>query len=272
MAAGVASQYFRGDEDFMAETTTAIKLYLLGGLELAGAVDPTLANRLLAQPKLTALLAFLALSPEQRPQRRDRIVALLWPELDQGHARTALRKGVHAIRSALGAEALRNRGDEEIGLASPPVWCDAVESCAAADAGRMLRVHELYKGELLEGFHLPGCGEFQHWLDIERSEAKERAAAAAWGLACIFERDQRFTDAGMMAKRAVRYASDDERVLRRTMTMLQRIGDHAGALKLFDEFAARMRNELNADPSPETMKLVSSLRSSTGSETLQTGD
>lgn len=256
----------------MAESQNAIRLYLLGGLELAGAVDPALAHRLLAQPKLTALLAFLALSSEQRPQRRDRIVALLWPELDQAHARTALRKGAHAIRAALGSDALWNRGDEEIGLAMPPLWCDAVEVRAAADAGRMLRVHELYKGELLEGFHLPGCADFQHWLDVERAEARERAAAAAWGLACIFERDQRFTDAGMMAKRAVRYSSDDERVLRRTMTMLQRIGDHAGALKLFDEFASRMRDELNAAPSPETMRLVSSLRSSQGTATLPTGD
>lgn len=255
--------------DLMADATNAIKLYLLGGLELAGAVDRAVAHRLLAQPKLTALLAFLALSPDARPQRRDRIVALLWPELDQSHARTALRKAVHAVRSALGAEALWNRGDEEIGLAMPPVWCDAVESRAAADAGRMLRVHELYKGELLEGFHLPGCAEFQHWLDVERSESRERAAAAAWGLACIFERDQRFTDAGMMAKRAVRYSTDDERVLRRTMTMLQRIGDHAGALKLFEEFATRMRQELDADPSPETLKLVSSLRSAAS---LESGD
>lgn len=246
----------------MADGKDAIRLYLLGGLELGGEVDRALAHRLLAQPKLAALLAFLALSPDGRPQRRDRIVALLWPELDQTHARTALRKAVHSVRSAVGGEALWNRGDEEIGLAMPPVWCDAVESRAAADAGRMLRVHELYKGELLQGFHLPGCGEFQHWLDAERSEARERAAAAAWGLACIFERDRQFTDAGMMAKRAVRYSSDDERVLRRTMTMLQRIGDHAGALKLFDEFATRMREELEANPSPETMQLVSSLRSS----------
>jgi DNA-binding SARP family transcriptional activator len=244
----------------MAEHDGSMRLFLLGGLELKGAPDPERSERLLAQPKLTALLAFLALSPEQRPQRRDRIVALLWPELDQGHARAALRKAIHAIRSALGQDALRSRGDEEVGLAMPPLWCDAVESRTAADAGRMLRVHELYKGELLDGFHLPDCAEFQHWLDLERTEARERAAAAAWGLACIFEREQRNTDAGMMAKRAVRYSPDDERVLRRTLTMLLRIGDHAGALKLYDDFASRMRAELNADPAPETRKLVSSLR------------
>lgn len=237
----------------------SIRLLLLGGVELKG-IDAKLADRLLAQPKLTALLAFLALSPEQRPQRRDRIVGLLWPELDQAHARTALRKAVHALRSAMGAETLRSRGDEEIGLAMPPVTCDVEDLRVAADAGRMLRVDELYQGELMEGFHLAGCGEFQRWLDQERVEAKERAAAAAWGMACTLEHDKRYTDAGRAARKAVRYSWDDERVLRRTLTMLARIGDHAGALRLYDEFAARMRSELDADPSPETVALARSLR------------
>src|SRR5436190_10207124 len=114
----------------MAETSAGqrtgarIELYLLGGVELRG-VEREVADRVLAQAKLTALLALLALAPERRPQRRDRLVGLLWPELDQAHARTALRKAVHALRNALGADIVRSRGDEEIGLAVPPMWCDA---------------------------------------------------------------------------------------------------------------------------------------------------
>jgi DNA-binding SARP family transcriptional activator len=236
-----------------------IKLFLLGGAELRG-VDAKRADKLLGQPKLTALLSFLALSPEQRPQRRDRIVGLLWPELDQAHARTALRKAIHALRAALGPDAFRSRGDEEIGLASPPVWCDAIELTRAADDGRMLRAVELYRGELLPGFHLSDCADFERWLDDERTAARERAAAAAWGLASLHERDSRLTDAGLWARRAVRYSWDDERVLRRTITMLARIGDHAGALWLYEEFAKRMKKELDADPSPETVALMRSLR------------
>jgi DNA-binding SARP family transcriptional activator len=242
-------------------STETIQLFLLGGVELRG-VDPNRADKLLAQPKLTALLAFLALAPEQRPQRRDRIVGLLWPELDQAHARTALRKGLHAIRNALGAEALRSRGDEEIGLAIPPLWCDVLELNAAAEGGRMLRAVELHRGELMAGFHLTGCAEFERWLDDERMAARERAAAAAWALASTLERDSRLTDAGLWARRAVRYSWDDERVLRRTLTMLTRIGDHAGALRLYDEFVARMKKELDADPAPETVALVRSIRPS----------
>ena len=126
------------------------------------------------------------------------------------------------------------------------------------DSGKMLRAVELYRGELMPGFHLPDCAEFERWLDEERALARERAAASAWGLARSLESDSRLTDAGRMARRAVRYSWDDERVLRRTITMLARIGDHAGALRLYEEFAARMKQELDADPSPETVALVDS--------------
>ena len=241
--------------------TGRIDLCLLGGVEVRG-IPLEAADRLLAQPKLTALLAVLALSPDQRPVRRDRIVGLLWPELDQARARAALRKGLHAVRAALGADALRTRGDEEVGLAMPPVECDAVELALAADSGLMLRAVELYRGELLSGFHLTGCVEFERWLDEERTVARERAAAAAWGLARTLEAENQFTDAGLMARRAVRYSWDDERVLRRTLTMLARIGDHASALRLYDEFVHRMRTDLDAEPSPETAKLAQTLRTS----------
>jgi DNA-binding SARP family transcriptional activator len=244
-------------------TPHTIELSLLGGVELLG-IEQTAADRLLAQPKITALLAFLALSPERRPQRRDRIVGMLWPELDQAHARTALRKAVHAIRSSLGAAAVRSRGDEEIGLAVPPVWCDAVELAAAAENGRMLQAVKLYRGELLPGFHLSECIEFERWLDDERRNARECASAAAWGLARTLEGEDRNTEAGLYAKKAVQYSWDNERVLRRTITMLARIGDYAGAIRLYEEFAARMKSELDATPAPETIALVHSLRPSPG--------
>lgn len=246
----------------MNRSESAIELYLLGGVELRG-IEPSAADHLLAQAKLTGLLAFLALSPAQRPQRRDRIIGLLWPELDQSRARAALRKALHALRAAMGADAIRTRGDEEIGLAMPPVWCDAVELAGAAEAGRMLRAIELYRGELMPGFFLGNCLEFERWLEEERAAARERAAAAAWGLARTLESNDNLTDAGRMARRAARYSWDDERVLRRTITMLARIGDHAGALRLYDEFAERMRRELDANPSPETVALVDGLRPST---------
>lgn len=244
----------------MREKTPPIKLLLLGGIELRG-VEREQADKVLAQPKIVALLALLALSPDGHLQRRDRLVAMLWPELDQAHARTALRKALHAVRSVLG-DAIRARGDEEVGLEDSIVWCDAQELIRCSERGLALRVVELHRGDLLPGFHLSDCVEFERWLDDERSALHERAAAAAWTLARSLEDSQRRTDAGLMAKRAVRYSRDDERVLRRTITMLVRIGDRAGALSLYDEFVQRMRQEFGATPAPETVALVESLRPS----------
>jgi serine/threonine-protein kinase len=234
-------------------------LYLLGGIELRGVARDD-GDRLLAQSKVVALLAYLALSPKGRYQRRDKLAGLLWPELDQTHARTALRKAILAIRGALGAETLATRGDEELALAQGALWCDAVELQSAADEGKLARAVDLYRGDLLPGFYLPECSDFDLWLEDQRGTALERVVAAAWALAQTLEADSHLTDAARMARYAARLAWNNERVLRRSLVMLDRLGDRAGALRLFEQFAHRLRTELEAEPSPETMNLIATMR------------
>jgi len=239
--------------------STACSLILLGGIELRG-VPVAVAGRLLAQSKAVALLSFLLLSPKGRHQRRDRLVGLLWPELDQAHARTVLRKVVHVVRTELGDGVLVGRGDEELMVASDQLSCDACEFTEHVEAGRLARALELYRGELMPGFHLNGCAEFGSWLDQERRIAAQGASAAAWALAVQHEREDRPTEAGKMARKAMQYDASDERVLRRAMLMLQRIGDRAGAIRTFEDFARRLRAELDTDPSPETAALAAAIR------------
>ncbi|MFI5310669.1 MAG: BTAD domain-containing putative transcriptional regulator [Gemmatimonadales bacterium] len=236
-----------------------LALHILGGIEVKG-VPAAVADRLLAQSKSVALLAFLALSPEGRYQRRDRLVGLLWPELDQTHARAALRKAVLAVRTALGDEVLVGRGDEELMVAGDLLSCDVRDFAAHADAGRLMKALEIYRGELMPGFHLGGCAEFGSWLDQERASAAHRAAAAAWAWAIQLERENRVTEAGKAARQVMQYEGHDERVLRRTMLMLQRIGDRAGAIKVFEDFAKRLRAELDTEPSAESVELAAAMR------------
>lgn len=249
----------REEQPIQSSEAAGRQLLLLGGIELRG-VAASVADGILAQPKAVAFLAYLALSPERRFQRRDRLVGLLWPELDQAHARAALRKVVHVVRGALGPESIVSRGDEELALTDGAMWCDVEEFTLRADRGQLAQALQLYRGELMPGFHLAGCADFDFWLEDERASARERAAAAAWALACRLEEDKSFTAAGSWARRAVRYTGTDERVLRRAMRMLARLGDRAGALAIFDEFARRMRQSLDGEPSGETMALMVELR------------
>jgi len=239
---------------------TRPSLHLLGGTALAG-VPPDDARLLLGQSKAVALLAYLLLADSGLRQRRDRLAGLLWPTLDQAHARSALRKTLHVVRSVLGAEAIVSFGDEELVIGPAAPWCDAVEFMTEIEAGHLGGALDLYRGDFMPGFHLPECGEFDRWLEETRAAALERVVAAAWALAQESEEHQYLTAAGRWARMASRRAWTDERVLRRALTMLDRIGDRAGAISLFDGFARLLRSELDTEPSAETAALVARLRS-----------
>lgn len=234
-------------------------LNLLGGIELTG-VPARSANRLLSQAKVVGFLACLSLAPRGRFQRRDRLVGLLWPELDQAHARAALRKAVHATRQALGPKALAARGVEELLIDEAHLGCDVRTFVDDADAGRLTSALERYRGELMPGFHLPGCVDFSSWLDGQRQAIMHRAAAAAWALATQAEASKDLTKAGQLARQVVEFEWSDERILRRTMQMLHRIGDRAGAIRLYEDAARRIRTELGVDVADETTALADQLR------------
>ncbi|HWH03164.1 MAG TPA: hypothetical protein VN674_05695, partial [Gemmatimonadales bacterium] len=85
-----------------------IELLTLGGIDLKE--EGRDLSEALVQPKRFALLAYLAVAQPFGFHRRDRLVALFWPELDQEHARTALRKAVHGLRAVLGEDAIIGRG------------------------------------------------------------------------------------------------------------------------------------------------------------------
>src|SRR5213594_517641 len=114
-----------------------IALRMLGRLSLTGA-DGREAPTLLGQPRRFALLAYLAAATPLGFHRRDSLLALFWPELDQEHARTALRQALRVLRAALGPEAVVSRGDEEVALDFGQVWSDVAALERAVDAGEWL--------------------------------------------------------------------------------------------------------------------------------------
>jgi DNA-binding SARP family transcriptional activator len=237
-----------------------IQLRLLGAPDLTG-VDPAAAEALLGQPKRLAVLAYLALAAPRGWQRRDRVVGMLWPELDQERARTALRKTVLALRRTLGDAAVVSRGDEEIALAPGAVWCDAVAVDTEFEAGHHARVLELYRrGDLLPSFFVPGASGFEDWLERERTALRDRAAASAWSLAAFYVDDGQLTTGARFAKQAGQLAPSDERMLRRVMQLLERVGDRAGAVHVYDDFARRLRRDFDVEPAPETRALLERIR------------
>ena len=238
-----------------------IQFHILGVLDLRTADGQELRS-VLQQPKRVGVLAYLAVAAPRRFHRRDSLLALFWPELDQEHARAALRRALYFLRTELGAAAIGGRGEEEVGVAGEALWCDAVAFDEAIGAGNADRALALYRGTLLEGLHVAGASsEFQDWLDRERTRLRRTAAGAAASLASAAQSEGRVAEAVGWARRALELEPTDESSLQRLLSLLDRIGDRSAAIRTYDEFARRLAQDLELEPSAETRRLMESLRS-----------
>src|SRR3989442_15029398 len=136
-----------------------IEFRLLGALHLTDAEGREVQS-LLTRPRRLALLAYLAAATPKRLHRRDSLLALFWPELDQEHARAALRQALHVVREALGADVIVTRGDEEVGLDLERIWCDVVAFDRAVTAGRARGGLGRYRGDPPHGVFIPAARGF----------------------------------------------------------------------------------------------------------------
>lgn len=235
-----------------------VELRILGTLELK-ATDGRDLEPLARQSKYTALLCYLAAAVPHGLKRRDTLLALFWPEHDETRARASLSQALYVLRNALGEQAIATRGDGEVGLSRDVVWCDVQAFETAIDAGKPAEALGLYRGGLLDGFHVSGAPEFERWLERERERLRERAADAAWALA----ESQAATDvvqATRWARWAAALAPADEAVMRRLMTFLHGLGNRAAALRTYEAFAFRLTQEYELEPSAETQALAERIR------------
>src|SRR2546426_10516525 len=237
-----------------------IELRLFGGLDLRRS-DGRELESILTQPKRVALLAFLAAATPYRLLRRDTLLGLFWPELDQDHARAALRQALHGLRQGLGTDVLTSRGDEEVGVGEQRLWCDARAFQHAIEASDWSSALELYRGGLLEGFFISDSPEFERWLEDERARLRNRACQAAWTLAQRSKAEGDFARAGHWARRAAALVPGDEETLRRLVALLDDLGDRVGAVRVYEEFAKRVAVEFQVQPAAETKALVALVRS-----------
>lgn len=209
--------------------------------------------------KRAALLAYLAAALPRGPHRRDKLLALFWPDSDEQRARAALSQAVYFLRERLGEDAITPRGDAAVGIADV-VWCDAAAFESALDTGKAAEALALYRGDLLDGFYISDAPEFERWLDGERARLRERACAGAWALAEQKAAEGDVFEAARWARWAVERAPADEAVIRRLMTFFRGLGDRAAAIRAYEAFAERLKQDFDLEPSPETRALAASMR------------
>jgi len=234
-------------------------LRTLGTLTLQGE-DGEHLSPILSQPKRLALLAFLAMAPGGDLYRRDTLLGLFWPEMDETHARNALSQSLSYLRRHLPAGMIVSRGPDEVGVAPGAFRLDVHDFRTALKDGRWLEALDLYRGDFLRGFHLEGASGFEEWLADERERLREAASGAAWSLAREQIRRGAVVEAERTAQRALGLVWTDETPVREFVRALAKAGDQASALNFYERFCSRLREDLELEPSPATVQVAEAIR------------
>lgn len=244
-----------------------IRIRLLGGFEV-WAGDRQVGS--FESQKVRALLAYLACH-RRRMFSRDHLAELLWPEREPEAARHALRQAVYNLRSKLGDEgdSLVRTGHGEIGLASDAdVWLDLEafeEALRAGGGGEQADPHhlsaavQLYRGELLAGFFVKECPEFEDWLVSEQTRLREAAVEGLRRLIENYRRRGEYRFGVHYARRLVSIEPLSEEAHRELLRLFALAGQRNRALAHYEELVNLLREELGVEPLPETKALYESV-------------
>ena len=233
-------------------------LHVLGTVSLHHP-DGRRVSSVLSQPKRLALLVLLSLAGSSRIQR-DALLGYLWPELPGDVARKRLRQALYYLRRSLGPDVISGTGSEALCVSQEKVRCDAVVLENAAAERDWKEVLARYQGDFMPGFFLDGGPPaFDQWLDATRARLRRTAAEAARNLARAELEAGNKVAAGAAARRAWQLADWGEPALRELLTLLIESDDFSGARAAYAEFAERLKEEYDAQPSAETQTLLQKL-------------
>jgi DNA-binding SARP family transcriptional activator len=237
-----------------------IGLELLGPVRISvnGAAPPA---ELLWRKNL-ALLIYLACSPK-RGRTRDHLVGLLWPDKPESASRRSLTVALSTIRQLIGDGCLETVADQ-IRLEAGTVQLDTDQFARLEAAGDWRAAAAMVSGAFVEGLAVPGATGFEEWLSGERRVWSGRAIAVLLRLAQA-ELDRGAQRSAVdVARRAVAIAPCGDAAVMMLMRALALDGDHAGALREYDEFAARLVVEVGTQPSAACTALADRIRRSPG--------
>ena len=218
--------------------------------------------------KAFALLIYLVLTG--KPQSRDALAVLLWPDSSQSRARTALSRHLSELNKIVGEGWLRLER-ERVGLhPDRNVWLDVTEfqrtvtACPEAISDCLEPLSQaitLYRDDFLTGFTLPDCPEFDEWQFFQTEGLRQQLALSLERLIKIHMGQRNYESAIPHARRRLALEPLHEPAHWALMTLYAQSGQQAAALRQYQLCVQTLDAELGLDPSAEITALYEHIRS-----------
>jgi DNA-binding SARP family transcriptional activator len=209
------------------------------------------------QRRTLGLLSILAVAGEAGISR-DKLVGILWPDVDARRARHSLTQALYAARKSLDCADLFEVA-EDVRLNPSRMRSDVGEFEAALQSGDDAGAVALYRGPFLDGVFFSSL-EFERWLAGQRSRLENQVVAA---LERLVERAELAADLRTAARRLRRLAElrpSDSAIAVRLIRVLADSGDRAGAIQHAHLHARTLREEFELEPDGLVLQLAEELR------------
>ena len=237
-----------------------LRLHTFGSTFIARASGEPLGGAA-AQRRTVALLALLSVAGEAG-MSRDKLIGLLWPDVESDRARHSLTQALYNARRALGSDDLFIVG-ADVRLNQDRLTSDVREIEEAIESGDLERAVELYRGPFLDGFFVSGASEFERWSAGHRERCEAKVAEVLHKLARAAESEGDYRAEVEWRRRLAGLFPLDSGGAVDLMSALARAGDRAGALQHAQLHATLLKEELGLAPDPVVENLASTLKEAT---------
>ncbi|WP_395020542.1 BTAD domain-containing putative transcriptional regulator [Dongia sp.] len=212
--------------------------------------------------KALCLLAFLALQPNGRATR-DRILALLWSDRDQGQAQVSLRQALAEIRRCFGEDAddLLQTTRDAVTLVVSRFSIDilrAEELLAAGTPEALLEAASLWRGQILADVSPPDPA-FEDWLSVERIQRQEQISQSLIAAIAAAERFSSDADVVPLAEGLLRINPSEEIAFRALIAVDLKRGERGKAMQRYAACCEALARDLDAKPSAALRALIGAM-------------
>lgn len=219
--------------------------------------------------KAMALLAFL-IAERNRNHSRAHIAYLLWPELNEQAARINLRQVLSTLSKLFKNypfNELLKADRHNITFQSHPMlsidvaYLEDMQNYSNNEINIQQQIinEQLLTGVFMAGYSLPDCDEFEEWINQKRAYYRGCQTRLINSLIVKAQNEQQ---PGLVVKWAQlihQLNPDNELLLRDAMLLCSENGQTRLALRMFESFAKRMKEEIGVLPDSQTQLLYERL-------------
>ena len=238
-----------GPED-SRRTSQMIRLEVLGGFRVLrdGEEIPSLPSK----PQRAAMLVVIAVEGEVS---RERLCSILWADSAPDKARHALSQTLYELRQDLGSSWIEASGQTLSATRALETDLDAFEQGLAAEDHE--KIVALFDGPFLDGVHLGGGVEFDHWVDRNRSRI-HRAVRDAFR--AMVDSENRPEHRARLARAWIQFDRLEDEAHHALIEALGMAGSRSEALEHYERYSELIAAELEVEPLEQTRILAEKIR------------